>query len=100
MKTSSRQNYNLKDVCVLVLGTWDYVTILGKGDLEDVIKADEPQSCKPHVDASALLKQKQRVRCRERHTRMEAETRGNKRCYTAGFEDGRVGHKLGNAGDL
>ena len=31
---------------------------------------------------------------------MEAETRRNKRYYTAGFEDGRVGHKLRNAGDL
>ena len=73
-----------------------------------MMKADEPRSWrlswiiqgKPSVDARVLLKQKQRVRCRERHTTMEAETRGNKRCYTAGFENGRVGHELGNAGDL
>ena len=99
MKTTSRQHYNPKDVHVLVRGTWDYVTMHRKEDLEDVIKVDEPQrwSCR---HKGPFKKKRQRVRCRERHTRMEAETRRNKRYYTAGFEDGRVGHKLRNAGDL
>lgn len=64
MKTTSRQHYNPKDVHVLVRGTWDYVTMHRKGDLEDVIKVDEPQRWrlpwiiqgKPNVDTRVLLK--------------------------------------------
>lgn len=64
LKTTSRQNYNPKDVHVLVRGTWVYVTIHGKGDLEDVIKVHEPQRWrlpwiiqgKPNVDTRVLLK--------------------------------------------
>ena len=64
LKTSSRQNYTLKDVHVLGRGTWDYVTIHGKGDLDDVIKVDEPQRWrlpwiiqgKPNVDTRVLFK--------------------------------------------
>ena len=64
MKTTSRQHYNPKDVHVLVRGTWVYVTIHGKGDLEDVIKVHEPQRWrlpwiiqgKPNVDTRVLLK--------------------------------------------